>query len=51
MIPWELMRDLGQLSVLIVCWAIYVGSGITGIALAVAVVCWVIDFVRKEIGR
>lgn len=51
MIPWDVMRDLGQLSGLIVCWGLFIGCGVTGLTLAVAVICWVIDFVRKELGK
>jgi hypothetical protein len=48
MISWEVMRDLAQLSGLIVGWALFVGCGISGLALAIAVFLWVWDFIRKE---
>jgi hypothetical protein len=50
-IPWELMKDLAQLSGLIVGWGLFVGCGIGGLTIAIAVICWIIDFVRKELGR
>lgn len=48
MISWEVMRDLGQLSLLILSWVFYIGFAINGLALAMAVSLWVWDFIRKE---
>jgi hypothetical protein len=50
-ISWELMKDLAQLSGLIVGWGLFVGCGIGGLTIAIAVICWVIDFARKELGK
>ena len=47
MISWEVMRDLGQVSMLITGWALFVGSGIAGLTVAVIVMGWVIDQIRK----
>ena len=49
MISCQVMRDLAQLSGLIVGWGLFIGCGISGIALAVAITCWVVDFIRKEL--
>ena len=49
MISWELMKDLAQLSGLIVGWGLFVGCGIGGLFIGGAVICWIIDFVRKEL--
>jgi hypothetical protein len=48
MIAWEVMRDLGQLSLLILGWVFYIGFAINGLALAMCVLLWVWDFIRKE---
>jgi hypothetical protein len=42
------MRDLAQLFGLIVGWGLFVGCGISGLALAMCVLLWVWDFIRKE---
>jgi len=47
MISWEVMRDLAQLSMLITGWALFVGSGIAGLTVAVLVLGWVVDQVRR----
>lgn len=47
MISWEVMRDLAQVSGLIVGWALFVGSGIAGLTVAVIVLGWVVDQVRR----
>ena len=47
MISWEIMRDLAQVSMLITGWALFVGSGIAGLTVAVIVTSWVIDQIRK----
>jgi hypothetical protein len=47
MISWEVMRDLAQVSMLITGWALFVGSGIAGLTVAVIVLGWVIDQVRR----
>jgi hypothetical protein len=47
MISWEVMRDLAQVSMLITGWALFVGSGIAGLTVAVIVTSWVIDQIRK----
>ena len=47
MISWEVMRDLGQISMLITGWALFVGSGIAGLTVAVLVFAWVVDQVRR----
>lgn len=47
MIDWQVMRDLAQVSMLITGWALFVGSGIAGITVAVIVMGWVIDQIRK----
>jgi len=47
MISWEVMRDLAQVSMLITGWALFVGSGIAGLTVAVIVMGWVIDQIRK----
>ena len=47
MISWEIMRDLAQVSMLITGWALFVGSGIAGLTVAVIVMGWVIDQIRK----
>lgn len=51
MIPWELLKDLAQISGLILAWAIYIGNGVFGIFLAVTLVSWVVDFCRKELNK
>lgn len=47
MIDWQVMRDLAKVSMLITGWALFVGSGIAGITVAVIVMGWVIDQIRK----
>ena len=47
MIDWQVMRDLAQVSMLITGWALFVGSGIAGLTVAVIVLGWVIDQIRK----
>lgn len=47
MIDWQVMRDLAQVSMLITGWALFVGSGIAGLTVAVIVMSWVIDQIRK----
>jgi hypothetical protein len=47
MISWEVMRDLAQVSMLITGWALFVGSGIAGLTVAVLVFGWVIDQIRR----
>jgi hypothetical protein len=47
MISWEVMRDLAQVSMLITGWALFVGSGIAGLTVAVIVMGWVVDQIRK----
>lgn len=47
MISWEVMRDLAQVSMLITGWALFVGSGIAGLTVAVLVFGWVVDQVRR----
>lgn len=47
MISWQVMRDLAQVSMLITGWALFVGSGIAGLTVAVIVASWVIDQIRK----
>lgn len=47
MIDWQVMRDLAQVSMLITGWALFVGSGIAGLTVAVIVMGWVIDQIRK----
>ena len=47
MISWQVMRDLAQVSMLITGWALFVGSGIAGLTVAVIVTSWVIDQIRK----
>jgi len=47
MISWEVMRDLAQVSMLITGWALFVGSGIAGLTVAVIVFGWVIDQIRR----
>jgi hypothetical protein len=49
MISWEVMRDLVQLSLLILGWVLYIGFAINGLALAMCVFLWVWDFIRKEL--
>ena len=49
MISSELMKDLAQLSGLIVGWGLFLGCGVGGLTIAIAVICWIIDFVRKEL--
>jgi hypothetical protein len=47
MISWELMRDLAQVSMLITGWALFAGSAIAGLTVAVLVLAWVVDQVRR----
>lgn len=47
MIDWQVMRDLAQVSMLITGWALFVGSGIAGLTVAVIVLGWVVDQVRR----
>ena len=47
MISWEVMRDLAQVSMLITGWALFVGSVIAGLTVAVLVFGWVIDQIRR----
>ena len=47
MIDWQVMRDLAQVSMLITGWALFVGSGIAGLTVAVIVLGWVVDQIRK----
>ena len=47
MIDWQVMRDLAQVSMLITGWALFLGSGIAGLTVAVIVMGWVIDQIRK----
>jgi len=47
MISWELMRDLAQVSMLITGWALFAGSAIAGLTVAVLVFGWVIDQIRR----
>jgi hypothetical protein len=47
MISWEVMKDLAQVSMLITGWALFVGSGIAGLTVAVLVFAWVVDQVRR----
>ena len=47
MISCEVMRDLAQVSMLITGWALFVGSGIAGLTVAVIVLGWVVDQVRR----
>jgi hypothetical protein len=47
MISWEVMRDLAQVSMLITGWALFIGSGIAGLTVAVIVTSWVIDQIRR----
>ena len=48
MIRWEVMRDLAQLSGLIVGWGLFIGSGISGLFIVICSVLWLVDFVKKE---
>ena len=47
MISWEVMKDLAQVSMLITGWALFVGSEIAGLTVAVLVFAWVVDQVRR----
>ncbi len=47
MIDWQVMRDLAQVSMLITGWALFVGSGIAGLTVAVLVFGWVVNQVRR----
>ena len=49
MISWEVMRDLSQLSLLILKWLMAIGCAITGLTIAAAIFFWVVDFIRKEL--
>lgn len=48
MISWEVMRDLAQLSGLIVGWGLFIGSGISGIFITICATCWLYDKIKKE---
>ncbi len=48
MISWDVMRDLAQLSGLIVGWGLFIGSGISGIFIIICSFCWLADKLRKE---
>ena len=48
---WELVKSLFELVQLISIYALLAGCGVTGIVFAVALSCWVIDYIRKELGR
>jgi hypothetical protein len=43
MISWEVMRDLAQLSGLIVGWGLFIGSGISGL--------FIVDLFRLVVNR
>lgn len=48
MISWELMRDLAQLSGLIVGWALFIGAGISGLTVIICAACWLFDQIKRE---
>ncbi len=48
MISWDVMRDLAQLSGLIVGWGLFIGSGISGIFITICAACWLYDKIKKE---
>jgi hypothetical protein len=48
---WEFAKTLWELIQTLSLYVVLAGCGVTGIAMAVAIVCWVIDFIRKELGR
>jgi len=48
---WDIIKALWELIQTLSIYAVLAGCGVTGIAMAVAIICWVIDFIRKELGR
>jgi hypothetical protein len=48
---WDLIKTLWELVQLLSFYSVMAGCAVTGIAFAVALVCWVIDYIRKELGR
>jgi len=48
MISWEVMKDLAQVSALILGWLLAIGCGITGLTIGAVIFFWVVDFIRKE---
>jgi hypothetical protein len=48
---WDLIKALWELIQTLSIYVVLAAWGVTGIAVAVAIVCWVIDFIRKELGR
>ena len=49
MISWEVMRDLAQVSALILGWLLAICCGITGLTIGAVIFFWVVDFIRKEL--
>ena len=50
LMDWILAKDLFHMAALIVGWLVLFGLAISGIAFAVAFVCWLIDKARKDWG-
>jgi len=48
---WDFLRALCELLFTLLFYLVVFGCGVSGIVVAVAIVCWVIDFIRKELGR
>jgi len=48
---WEFAKTLCELIQMLSIYVVMAGCGVTGIVLTVAVACWVVDYVRKELGR
>lgn len=50
MMDWSVLRDLGQVSLIITGWALFVGAAIGGLTVSICVIFWIGDCVRKALG-
>ena len=48
---FEFLKTLCELLVTLSFYVVLAGCGVSGIAIAVAIMCWVIDYIRRELGR